>query len=282
MDGVKTVNYSNVFMSCFCDNAKKCIPAAREHFLAYIYSGELVITENEERTKIRGGECVFIRKDNSISMTKQPKNGEQFKSIFLCFTRPFLREFYYKSLDKSKLPTDAQRHKVSLYKIPADRPDVRSLFESMTPYFDSPIPPDNELLKLKMMEGLLILLNTNKDVYASLFDFAEPWKIDILDYLNTNYMYNISVKDIALYTGRSLASLQRDFKKISSLTPERWLVNKRLEVAHNKICNDGKKISDVYFEVGFKNLSHFSRAFKKRFGYSPREYKKSELHSKED
>jgi AraC-like DNA-binding protein len=33
-------------------------------------------------------------------------------------------------------------------------------------------------------------------------------------------------------------------------------------------CPD-KKVSDVYLEVGFKNLSHFSRVFKQRFGYAP-------------
>jgi AraC-like DNA-binding protein len=156
-----------------------------------------------------------------------------------------------------------------VYKLPADRPDIRSLFESMTPYFDSSIPPTAELLKLKMTEGVLILLNTDKDVYASLFDFAAPWKIDILDYLNENYMYDLSVKEIASYTGRSLASFKRDFKKISSLSPEKWLIEKRLKVAHDKIRNDGKKVSDVCFEVGFKNLSHFSRVFKERFGYTP-------------
>jgi AraC-like DNA-binding protein len=211
---------------------------------------------------------VFIRKDNQVSMTKQPKNGEQFKSIFLNFPRNFLREFY-RTLNKKQLPEDAKRQKVSVYKLPADRPDICSLFESMTPYFDSPIPPTAELLKLKMTEGVLILLNTDKDVYASLFDFAEPWKIDILDYLNENYMYDLSVKEIASYTGRSLASFKRDFKKISPLSPEKWVIEKRLKIAYDKIREDGKKISDVCFEVGFKSLSHFSTAFKRQYGVPP-------------
>jgi AraC-like DNA-binding protein len=153
--------------------------------------------------------------------------------------------------------------------LPANRPDIRSLFESMTPYFDSPIPPTDELLKLKMTEGVLILLNTDKNVYASLFDFVEPWKIDILDYLNENYMYDLSMEEMASYTGRSLASFKRDFKKISPLSPEKWLIEKRLKVAHDKIRNGGMRVSDVCFEVGFKNLSHFSRVFKQRFGFSP-------------
>jgi len=43
---------------------------------------------------------------------------------------------------------------------------------------------------------------------------------------------------------------------------------KRLEVAFQKL-KEGKKIQDVCFEVGFKNLSHFSTAFRREYGFSP-------------
>ena len=65
------------------------------------------------------------------------------------------------------------------------------------------------------------------------FHFNEPWKIDILDFLNKNYMYEFTMEDLAHYTGRSLATFKRDFKKISDLTPEKWLIRKLLEVAYN-------------------------------------------------
>ncbi|MDR1557202.1 MAG: AraC family transcriptional regulator, partial [Tannerellaceae bacterium] len=239
-----------------------------EHGIVYILSGKLEINEGGKITYLYKGECAFVRKDNRVSMNKMPKKNEQYKSIWLTFTRPFLREFY-QTLNKKQLPEDAKRQKISVYKLPADRPDIQSLFESMTPYFDSPIPPTDELLKLKMTEGVLILLNTDKNVYASLFDFVEPWKIDILDFLNRNYMYNLSVKEIASYTGRSLASFKRDFKKISPLSPEKWVIEKRLKVAHDKISKENKKASDVYLELGFKSLSHFSTAFKRQYGFPP-------------
>jgi AraC-like DNA-binding protein len=267
MDGVKTIKYSDIFLSCFADDAQTCIPTAKEHYLVYIYSGELELTERGKITKIHSGECVFIRKDNHVGMTKLPKNGEQFKSIFLNFTRKFLREFY-PTLDKNQLPEDAQRQQGSVYKLPADRPDVVSLFESMTPYFDSSTPPSDELLKLKMQEGVYVLLRTDKNFYSSLFDFSEPWKIDILDYLNKSYMCELSMEEIASYTGRSLATFKRDFKKISPLPPQKWLIQKRLEEARRKIGN-GTKATDACFEVGFKNLSHFSTAFKRQYGFPP-------------
>ena len=63
--------------------------------------------------------------------------------------------------------------------------------------------------------------------------------------------------------------VKRDFKKISDLTPEKWLIRKRLEVAYALMKEGGKKVVDVYAEVGFKNPSHFSTAFKKQYGMPP-------------
>ena len=153
--------------------------------------------------------------------------------------------------------------------MPAGRPDIKSLFESILPYFDSGIKPSEELLKLKMIEGTYVLLNTDKNLYASLFDFVDPWKIDIIDYLNENYMCDFSMEEIASYTGRSLATFKRDFAKISDLTPQKWIIRRRLEAAHELIRKGRKKVSEVCFDVGFKNLSHFSKVYKETYGVAP-------------
>lgn len=158
-----------------------------------------------------------------------------------------------------------------LNKLPSNRPDIVSLFESMTPYFNSKIQPTDELLQLKMVEGVYVLLNTDKNLYASIFDFTDPWKIDILEFMERNYMNDISMEEIANYTGRSLSTFKRDFKKCSALSPREWLIRRRLEAAHGLIRKGGRKVSEICFEVGFKNLSHFSKIYKIAYGVPPTE-----------
>jgi len=216
---------------------------------------------------VHKGECVFLRRDNQVKMNKQPLGEEQFQGIFMIFKRDFLRDFYQK-LDKNKLPIEVEKYKPSVIKLPKVA-DIESLFQSMTPYFDSDKEPAKELMQLKLHEGVYSLLNIDKRFYPALFDFTEPWKIDILDYMEENYMFDLSVEAIAGFTGRSLAAFKRDFKKISMLPPQKWLMTKRLKVAHDKLGSENKKVSDVYLEVGFKNLSHFSSAYKKQYGVSP-------------
>ena len=260
-------NYSDIFFSCYFNNEMFCHKMITDHTLVYVYSGELLVEENNKKTRILGNECVFLRRDNRVNMTKQPKGDEQFKAIFMVFKRNFLREFY-QTLNKKQLPAETEKYRPSVIKLP-ENPDIESLFQSMLPYFDSSAKPAEQLMTLKLQEGVYSLLNIDKRFYSSLFDFTEPWKIDILDFMDKNYMYDLTVEDIANFTGRSLAAFKRDFKKISLLSPQKWLIEKRLKVAHDKIRNENIKVSDVYLAVGFKNLSHFSSAYKKQYGASP-------------
>lgn len=262
-----TFNYSDIFFSYYFNDERICRHMVKQHTLVYVYSGELLLQEAKTKTKVHKGECVFLRRDNRMIMTKQPKGAEQFSGIFMVFNRNFLREFY-QTIDKKQLPLDVEKSKPSVVKLP-QTPSITSLFQSMIPYFDTSVKPIDELMDMKLKEGVYSLLNIDKGFYPCLFDFTEPWKIDILDFMEKNYTYDLSIDEIAHFTGRSLASFKRDFKKLSDLPPQKWLIEKRLRVAQDKINNERKKVSDVYLEVGFKNISHFSTAFKKRFGYSP-------------
>ena len=104
-----------------------------------------------------------------------------------------------------------------------------------------------------------------------LFDFSEPWKINLEDFMNKNYKCNLTVEEFAHYTGRSLSTFWYDYEAIFHNTPCRWIVKRRLEEAKCLMEKLGKKPADIYLEVGFKNLSHFSTAFKREFGISPSE-----------
>lgn len=268
IEKVQTLDYSGIFLSCFFNDNTTCVHATKDHTLTYLYCGEHIIEENGKQIVIQPGECVFIRRDHRIKMYKNHTGKEQYKGISLTFKRNLLREFYNK-LNKNEIPRNLAVPRDNVFRIEA-RPDITSLFQSLTPYFDSDVKPAEEVIQLKLQEGIYSLLNINRNFFPILFDFTEPWKIDIIEFLNENYMYELTMEEIASYTGRSLATFKRDFAKISDVPPQKWLINKRLQVAYDKLKNEDKKVSDVYVEVGFKNLSHFYSAFKKQYGYSPR------------
>ena len=234
MEQLHVFDCSNVLIASFFTDDRGCAHENREHTLIYLCSGELEIEERGKKTILHPGECAFMRRDNRMWLQKRADEEHPYRSV-----------------------------------LPNNRPDIRSLFESVIPYFDTGVKPSDDVLKLKMIEGAYVLFNTDKTLYASLFDFVDPWKIDIIDYLNDNYMYDLSMEEIANYTGRSLATFKRDFAKVSELTPQKWIIKRRLEAAHELIKSGKKKVTEACFDVGFKNLSHFSKVYKETYGYAP-------------
>lgn len=268
MEQLKVLDYSNVFIASYFTDDRECAHPNAEHTLIYLVSGELEITDCGRKTVLRPGGCAFMRRDNRMFLQKRVKDRVPYHSVVLKFNRRFLREFY-STIDKRTLPDAAKRSKKSLTVLPANRPDIRSLFESILPYFESGAEPADAVLRLKMTEGLYVLLNTDVNLYASLFDFTSPWKIDIMEFMNDNYMNELTMEEMANYTARSLSSFKRDFKKVSDMSPLKWIINRRLEAAYELICHGSANVTDICYKVGFKNLSHFSKAFKAKYGMAP-------------
>lgn len=269
LEKLRTIHYSGIFLSCFSDDSEKCIHAAPEHVLLYLYSDEQVIEDRNRKITIQAGQCAFIRRDHRLLMYKNSKGEQLYKGISLTFKRKVLREFYSR-LNKADVPKNLAIPDQHVFKIES-RPDITSLFQSLMPYFDEHVKPADGVCHLKLQEGIYAILNNNPIFYPVLFDFAEPWKMDILEFLNENYKDELSMEEIAAYTGRSLATFKRDFKKISKLSPQKWLIKKRLEAAYVMLKEEEKKVQEVYVEVGFKNPSHFSTAFKREYGFPPTE-----------
>lgn len=262
------INYSNIFLNMKVSEDTICDLGIPEHCLLYVYSGKVDFREDNHSIIVSAGECAFIRKGHRIKMTKySDKNTQVYQSILLNFPRKFLLE-YYRHQGKDKFPETARRSQTSILKIPS-RPDITSLFESIFPYFSSSDTPDKEWLDMKLKEGLYVVLKSDANVYASLFDFTEPWKIDLMGFMEENYMYDLSMEELATYTGRSLTGFKNDFRKVSELTPQKWIIRRRLETAHELIAKQHYKVSEAMMNVGFKNLSHFSRIYKEAYGLAP-------------
>ncbi|HLT87189.1 MAG TPA: AraC family transcriptional regulator [Sphingobacterium sp.] len=246
--------------------AESCIHhIQKDHMLAYIYSGELTIHNGKDEHSFGSGSSVFIRKNHRIRLSIREGIDDVVKIVFLIFKRDFLIPFY-RTADGIK--HDCAKFDERFLKIDSDL-EIKSLFYSILPFIDAGVAPSEKTMELKLMEGMYILLNADSRTAVALFDFIAPWKIDILEFLNENFMYDLTLEEIAQYTGRSLAAFKRDFRKISVLSPSKWIIDKRLEVAHQQLKYQSKNVSDIYLSLGFKSLSHFSTAYKRKYGVPP-------------
>jgi signal transduction histidine kinase/DNA-binding response OmpR family regulator len=82
------------------------------------------------------------------------------------------------------------------------------------------------------------------------------------------------IHELCLEIGMSRAQLYRKFKSLTDTTVNDYLQNFRLFKAKEMLLNTGLNVSEVAYETGFKNLSHFSRSFREAFGVTPGSLKK--------
>jgi AraC-like DNA-binding protein len=235
-----------------------------------VISGEMKIVLAENTHTFNAGDTFLVPRNRLSSVIKYPKDGVRFSSILITFRPDQLKNYYSKQNFNPKLPS---WQKIKSYE---GHPLLDSFIASLVPYLDLRNDLPAELIRIKLEEGLTILRTIDKTVDGLLSDFSEPGKIDIADFMEKNFMINISLQNFAGLTGRSLSTFNRDFRKAFNTPPQKWLMQKRLELAHYHLSEKKKKPVDVYLEVGFENFSHFSYAFKKHFGYCPTSFSLTE------
>lgn len=87
-----------------------------------------------------------------------------------------------------------------------------------------------------------------------------------------NYSKPLSIEDYAYLSGRSLSTFRRDFVNQFGVSPKQWLIEKRLDRAHELLSANHTSVSHVALEVGYENISHFIKAFHKRYAISPKQF----------
>lgn len=153
---------------------------------------------------------------------------------------------------------------------------LAAYFQSMLAYFTGTVKPAETLLTLKLKELIVSILLGGKNPELAAY-FQSLLKSDappLPQIMEANFCYNLSLEDFARLCHRSLSTFKRDFQRHYKQPPGKWLLQKRLEYAAVLLKNPARNVSEVALDCGFEDLSHFSRAFKNRFGASPATYRK--------
>ena len=235
-----------------------------EHTFAYIIKGEMHLYDGSNSFVLRSGECGLARKNRLVRFKKEKENGE-LEKVFVFFDEQFLRAFQ----EKYKPGIKKIRPGETILRLPNNNL-MPNFIQSLLPYYDHGKIYE-AFSDVKREELLIILLQAQPELAGLFFDYGIPEKINIEEFMNRNYQFNVSIDRFAYLTGRSLSAFKRDFKQVFNDTPSRWLVQRRLQEAYFLIDKKNQKPAKIYLELGFETLPHFSYAFKKHFGMAPTE-----------
>ena len=266
--GVQLYNYMDTFFCCTVSSKQEFESVISEHMLVYVISGELDVLYHDRRRKLQRGQAYLIRRNFKAHKIEYPsKDGTPFKGLFLQLKAPMLKKAMH---DLALRKKDCKPYSSkSPYVMLPENPLLTGMFKSLEVYFDTQSYPSELLMETKIKEVIFTLIEIMPELRSVLFDIVDPWKIDLQQYMNDNYTNDLDIKGFAHYTGRSLSAFKKEFEETFHLSPGRWIVRRRLEETKRLMECEGEKPLDVYMKVGFKNLSHFSTAFKRQFGVAP-------------
>lgn len=139
--------------------------------------------------------------------------------------------------------------------------------------------PGFELLTKSRLMSLFYYLEPLKQVIDQEYRTEDTSKIQqvkqILFYVENNYSQSITIEKAASLCNFSPSYFMKFFKSATGTSFLQYVNHYRLEMAANLLLHTDHSVLSISEEVGFNNHSYFIRSFKKKFGQTPREYRKN-------
>ena len=152
---------------------------------------------------------------------------------------------------------------------------LTALFQSMRTYLTGKEKPPEPLLRMKLKELVMSVLMSgrNSELAAYFRQIGASESPSIAEIMEANFRYNLSLEEYAKLCHRSLSSFKREFQMQFKESPGKWLLQRRVNHAAGLLRHSRMNVTEVAFDSGFADVSHFSRVFKDRLGVPPMAYR---------
>ena len=239
-------------------------------YLIHVLSGKKSWRTIEGEWIMEAGQTLFVKKGAAIV--------RQFFDDDFCMFGFFLpddiiRESLKESIKELQVNNHIDVHQFTATKL-LPKEYLSDFIRSMYPYFKKKQDPPETIFRLKIKELLINLLFycENELLVSYLNTVTRNSRPSLTHIMETNYSYNLKLEEYAKLCHRSLSKFKRDFFNHYNITPGKWLLNKRIDHAAGLLLNNSSNITQIAFDSGFEDVSHFSRVFKNKYGVSPRSY----------
>jgi AraC-like DNA-binding protein len=232
-------------------------------------SGQILLSSATDKTKITASESVLLNCGNHFADLVHPSSGETMEVVAVHLYPDLLKEIYHTEIPPSLKPNYINSHSKRI----ENTLFITQFVHGLNIYFENPALVTPDLLILKLKELILLLLQSDKattiaDLFAQLFS---PREVKLKDVVQTHLFSDFTIPELAILSGQSLSSFKREFQKLYNATPASYIRTKRLQEAQRLLQISTLSISEIGYQVGYNDISHFSKVFKKHIGISPAE-----------
>jgi len=256
--------------TCMQDENKFGIWSHNNYF-AFISSGKKIWKSIYNSYEVDEGDIIFVKK--GANLTHQFFD-DKFCAIFVFIPDDFIKTFLKKNSALLNTPCKSLSGQDAVLRVQPD--ELLELYHhSIRSYLSMLQKPNQQLLLLKFEELLLSLFSTTKhqeltDYFVSLCQNQEHQMSMVME---NNFAYNLKIENYAQLCLMSLSTFKKCFKQYYNTTPAVWLKNRKLQFALHPLLTTDLSISQISFECGFEDTSHFIRVFKEKYALTPLQYR---------
>lgn len=210
----------------------------------------------------------LIMKSGHCLMTEKLSEVKNYRSILLFFTNETLSKF----IQKFELNNIELNEYKSVYSFEYDK-FIKRFVDSLIDISKLPKTIQNKMIEVKFEEIMLYLVELHgTHILYSLTSNNDNLSQDFTKTVESNQLKKLTLKELAFLCNMSVSTFKRVFEKHYSESPIKWFQNKRLEHAYYLLNQKHKKSSEIYFEVGYENLSSFIQAYKSKYNETPKKH----------
>jgi len=261
-----------LFAEYTCGAPEKLLPNWTESdYLVHVVTGKKTWHTSDGIWKANPGDTLFFKKGATIV---EQHFEEDVCLLMLFIPDALLRATIREAIGALSLPAAATTPIPAALRVENDVA-LSALFQSMRTYLEGTEKPPEPLVVLKLKELVLSVLTsgTNAGLAAYFRAMGAGDAPSVVEIMEANFRFNLSLEEYAKLCHRSLSSFKREFQAHYRESPGKWLVQRRLEHAARLLRNSPMNVTEIAFESGFEDVSHFSRVFKQRFGVPPLAYR---------
>lgn len=209
----------------------------------------------------------LIMKSGHCLMTEKLSEIKNYRSILLFFTNETLSKF----IQKFELNNIEQNEYKSVYSFEYDK-FIKRFVDSLIDISKLSKTVQKKIIEVKFEEIMLYLIELHgTHILYSLSSNNDNLTQNFTRTVESNQLKKLTLKELAFLCNMSVSTFKREFEKHYSESPIKWFQNKRLEHAYYLLNQKHKKSSEIYFEVGYENLSSFIQAYKSKYNKTPKQ-----------
>ena len=213
----------------------------------------------------------LVMKSGNCLMTEKLSEVSNYRSVLLFFSNEMVSKF----IRKIELEKIESKEYQSVFAFEYDE-FLKRFVDSLVDLSKLSKNLQNKILEVKLEEIMLYLVEKHgTDFLYSLSVNADNTTQKFIQVIENSHLNKLTLKELAFLCNMSVSTFKREFEKHYSESPIKWFQNKRLEFAHFLLQQKQKNPSEVYFEVGYENLSSFTQAYKSKYGVTPKHHQKN-------